>query len=144
MAKFKVSLKARLILEDRGRILLLKQTKPNGGNYSLIGGTIERKEYALESLIRESFEEAGIHLTPADLTLVHVLHKRYKKRGKKHRIVLYFRAHHYKGEPQSKERKKFENVEWHPYNTLPSNLTGTVRHVLKAYSRGKNYSEMEK
>ncbi|WP_116106806.1 NUDIX domain-containing protein [Lewinella sp. IMCC34191] len=144
MAKFKVSLKARLILEDRGRILLLKQTKPNGGNYSLIGGTIERQEYALESLIRESFEEAGIELTPTDLSLVHVLHKRYKKKGKKHRIVLYFRAHHYEGEPESKELKKFENVEWHPYNNLPPNLTGTVRHVLNEYSRGKIYSEMEK
>ncbi|THH39847.1 NUDIX domain-containing protein [Neolewinella litorea] len=141
MAKFKVSLKARLILEDRGRILLLKQTKPNGGNYSLVGGTIERKEYAVESLIRESFEEAGIRLTPADLSLVHVLHKRYKKA---HRIVLYFRAHHYEGEPESRERKKFENVEWHPYGSLPANLTSTVRHVLKAYSRGRLYSEMEK
>ena len=144
MAKFKVSLKARLLLEDRGRILLLKQTKPNGGNYSLIGGTIERREYALESLIRESFEEAGIRLTPADLTLVHVLHKRYKKRGRKHRIVLYFRAHHYEGEPESRELKKFENVEWHPYNGLPDNLTGTVRHVLREYGRGKLYSEMQK
>lgn len=144
MSSFKVSLKARLILEDRGRILLLKQTKPNGGNYSLIGGTIERREYAVESLIRESFEEAGITLTPPDLSLVHVLHKRYKKRGRKHRIVLYFRAHHYEGEPESKERKKFENVEWHPYDSLPTNLTGTVRHVLDEYGRGKLYSEMQK
>lgn len=141
MAKFAVSLKARLILEDRGRILLLKQTKPNGGNYSLIGGTIERKEYAAETLIRESFEEADVELTPSDLTLVHVLHKRYKKA---HRIVLYFRAHHYEGQPESKERKKFENVEWHPYGALPANLTDTVRHVLTAYRRGKLYSEMEK
>jgi len=46
MAKFAVSLKARLILQNHGRLLLLKQTKPNGGNYSLVGGTIERKEYA--------------------------------------------------------------------------------------------------
>ena len=141
MAKFSVSLKARLILEDRGRILLLKQTKPNGGKYSLIGGTIERQEYAAETLIRESYEEAGVELTRADLTLVHVLHKRYKK---SHRIVLYFRAHHYEGEPESKERKKFENVEWHPYGELPENLTETVRSVLQSYGRGRLYSELEK
>lgn len=141
MAKFSVSLKARLILEDRGRILLLKQTKPNGGKYSLIGGTIERREYAAETLIRESFEEAGVVLTRHDLTLVHVLHKRYHKA---HRIVLYFRAHHYEGHLESKERKKFENVEWHPYDSLPDNLTQTVRHVLKSYSSGRLYSEMEK
>ncbi|CAH1001607.1 hypothetical protein LEM8419_02512 [Neolewinella maritima] len=141
MANFRVSLKARLILEDRGRILLLKQTKPNGGNYSLIGGTIERKEYAAETLIRESYEEAGVELTRADLTLVHILHKRYKKA---HRIVLYFRAHHFEGELRSRERKKFENVAWHPYDALPDNLTQTVRHVLSEYGKGRLYSEMEK
>jgi 8-oxo-dGTP pyrophosphatase MutT (NUDIX family) len=141
MPKFPVSLKARLILEDRGRTLLLKQTKPNGGRYSLIGGTIEKREYAAETLIRESFEEAGVVLTPADLHLVHVLHKRYKKA---HRIVLYFRAHHYEGEPKSKERKKFERVEWHPYGQLPPNLTPTVRHVFREYNRGRIYSEMDK
>lgn len=141
MAKFAVSLKARLILEDRGRILLLHQTKPNGGKYSLIGGTIERREYAAQTLIRESLEEAGVSLTTSDLTLVHVLHKRYKRA---HRIVLYFRAHHYEGKPESREQKKFDAVEWHPYNDLPTNLTDTVRHVLKAYRRGQFYSEMEK
>ena len=141
MANFKVTLKARLLLEDRGRVLLLKQTKPNGGNYSLIGGTIERQEYAAETLIRESYEEAGVELTRADLTLVHTLHKRYKRA---HRIVLYFRAHHYEGQIRSREREKFENVAWHPYDALPPNLTATVRHVLQEYRRGRIYSEMEK
>lgn len=141
MAKFPVSLKARLILQNHGRLLLLKQTKPNGGNYSLVGGTIERKEYAARTLIRESWEEAGIKLEKNDLELVHVLHKRYSK---EHRIVLYFRAYHYKGSPESKELKKFENVEWWPLRELPKNLTGTVRHVLKAYNAGQLYSDMEK
>ena len=141
MAKFAVSLKARLLLQNHGRLLLLKQTKPNGGNYTLVGGTIERKEYAAETLIRESWEEAGIRLQKSDLELVHVLHKRSRK---EHRIVLYFRAYHYKGSPESKELKKFENVEWWPLKELPHNLTGTVRHVLKAYNNGKLYSALEK
>ena len=141
MAKFDVSLKARLILQDRGRILLLKQTKPNGGNYSLVGGTIERKEYATETLIRESREEAGITLVPSDLQLIHTLHKRYSKA---HRIVLYFRAYHFEGEPKSLETKKFENVEWWPLDELPPNLTSTVSHVLERFRNGEIYSEMEK
>ena len=141
MAKFAVSLKARLILQNHGRLLLLKQTKPNGGNYSLVGGTIVRKEYAARPLIRESWEEAGIRLEKSDLELVHVLHKQSQK---EHRIVLYFRAYHYKGSPESKELEKFENVEWWPLNELPSNLTPTGRHVLKAYNAGQLYSDMEK
>lgn len=141
MAKFSVSLKARLLLQNHGSILLLKQTKPNGGNYSLVGGTIERKEFAVATLIRESREEAGIILSPDDLELVHVLHKRSRK---EHRIVLYFRAYYYAGEPESKEREKFENVSWWPLKALPLKLTDTVRHVLKAYNAGLLYSEIEK
>ena len=58
--------------------------------------------------------------------------------------MLYFRAYHYKGSPESKELNKFENVEWWPLKELPKNLTATVRHVLKAYNAGQLYSEMEK
>ncbi|MEM6769156.1 MAG: NUDIX hydrolase [Bacteroidota bacterium] len=141
MAKFSVSLKARLLLQHHGSVLLLKQTKPNGGNYTLVGGTIEHKEFAVETLIRESWEEAGILLSRDDLELVHVLHKRSKK---EHRIVLYFRAYYYHGEPESREKEKFENVEWWPLKALPKNLTETVKHVLTAYNTGLLYSEMEK
>lgn len=141
MAKFPVSLKARLLLQDAGRVLLLKQTTRNGGNYSLIGGTVEKSEYAIDTLIRESREESGIELTPADLQLVHTLHKRYRR---SHRIVLYFKAYHYAGEPQSLEPRKFENVEWHPMNDLPPNLSPTVAHVLAAYRQGQLFSTMQK
>lgn len=141
MAKFAVSLKARLLLQSHGNLLLLKQTKPNGGNYSLVGGTIERQEFAVATLIRESWEEAGIKLSQNDLELIHVLHKRSKK---EHRIVLYFRAYAFDGKPKSREKNKFENVEWCSLKELPHNLTSTVRHVLKAYNAGLLYSEITK
>ena len=141
MANFKVTLKVRLILYDRGRILLLKQTKPNGGNYSLVGGTIEREEHARKTLIRESYEEAGITLRAKDLSLVHVLHKRGNK---EHRIVLYFKAYRWEGRLKARETKKFKSVEWFDLDNLPRNLTSTVRHVLRAYRRGMLFSEVEK
>jgi len=141
MSKFPVSLKARLILIDGNRILLLRQTKPNGGNYSLVGGTVETFEFAKETLIRESYEEAGIVLDAAALELVHVLHKRASYQ---HRIVMYFKARYWAGEAASKELKKFSSAEWCDVNRLPHNLTPTVRQVLKAYRANQLYSEMEK
>lgn len=140
MAKYKVSLKVRLILYDRGRILLLRQTKPNGGNYTLVGGTIEREEFARETLIRESFEEAGITLRDKDLTLVHVLHKKQKN---EHRIVLYFKAYRWEGRLKARETKKFKSVEWFDLEHLPKNLTGTVKHVLQAYRRGLLFTQLD-
>ncbi len=133
-----ISLKARLILYHRGKILLLKQTKPNGGNYTLVGGTVESREFARQSLVREAFEEAGVRLRERDLELVHVLHKTI---GDDHRLVLYFKAYKWGGELQARETHKFKEVEWFYLDGLPKNLTSTVRHVLQQYRQGNLYSE---
>ena len=138
MAKPKISLKVRLILYYKGNILLLKQTKPNGGNYTLVGGNIEDEESAKETLIRESYEEAGIILKPRDLQLVHVLHKIGKG---KQRIILYFKAYRWEGNLKARETHKFKSVEWFDLDKLPPNLTDTIRHVMKAYRKGLMYSE---
>ena len=138
MTDARISFKTRLILYHRGRILLLKQTKPQGGNYTLVGGNVERREFARQALIRESFEEAGIILKEEDLELVHVLHK---VNGEEHRIVLYFKTMQWEGELKAKETHKFKETEWFYLEDLPRNLTSTVRHVLEAYRHGQMYSE---
>lgn len=138
MADTQISFKARLILYHRGRILLLKQTKPNGGNYTLVGGTVESREFARQALIRESFEEAGIILREEDLELAHLLHK---VNGEEHRIVFYFKAYRWEGELKAKETHKFREAEWFYLEDLPKNLTSTVRHVMDAYRHGHLYSE---
>ncbi len=132
------TIKARLILYHKGKILLLEQTKPNGGNYTLVGGNVEEREFARQALIRESFEEAGIRLREEDLQLVHVLHKIIDE---EHRIVLYFKAYRWEGELKAKETHKFRRAEWFYLEELPKNLTETVRHVLKEYRLGNIYSE---
>ena len=139
MAKTKILLKARLIVENQGKILLLKQTTKNGGKFTLVGGTVEDYEFARKALIRESFEESGIVLKTNDLQLVHTLHK---KKDAITRIVLYFKATHWTGKIQSQEPHKFKEVVWYPIDELPKDMSATVRHALKHYRRGSRYSEM--
>ncbi len=139
MAKTKILLKARLIVEDQGKILLLKQTKGQGGKYTLIGGTVEDYEFAKKALIRESFEESGLVIEKQNLHLVHTLHKKKKVAT---RIVLYFKASRWEGEPKPGEPNKFKAVAWYPVDNLPKGMSDTVRHVLKHYRRGSRYSEM--
>ncbi len=134
----KIILKVRLILEDKGEILMLKQTSKNGGKYTLVGGTVEKGEFAIEALIRESKEETGITLQKRNLKLVHTLHK---KRVKDTRIILYFRATKWKGDIEARETDKFKKVSWFPKNELPKNTSATVRHVLGRMADGKVYSE---
>ena len=139
MSEQNVKLKARLILYHRGKILLLKQTQPQGGNYTLVGGTIESSEFARRALIRESFEEAGILLKEQDLRLVHVMHK--IKKGE-HRLIFYFKAIEWEGNLRAKEKHKFKKAEWFDSTNLPENLTETVAHVLELYRHGILYSEV--
>ncbi len=141
MTIFRTVVKARVILYDHGRILLLKQTKPNGGNYTLVGGTVEQEEFAMEALIRESKEEAGITLEAKDLKLVHVMHKRS---ATEHRIGLYFRASKWEGKLRAREKEKFKAAHWFDLDDLPKNMTATVQQVLRNYRKGIFYSEMQK
>lgn len=140
MAIEKINLKVRLILYDKGKILLLKQTKPNGGNYTLVGGNVEAGEYATESLIREAWEEAGIRLKEKDLHLVHVLQK---ATAKQQRIVLYFKAFRWEGDLRSREPRKFQAAEWFDLDEMPRNLTATVRDVMQQYRNGNLYSKFD-
>lgn len=133
-----IILKARLILYNRGSILLLKQTNPHGGQYTFVGGNIEQSEFAKASLVREAQEEAGIVIKQEDLRLAHVLHKR-DKAGQ--RIILYFKTAVWQGEPRTKEPHKFKEAAWFPLDALPKGLSGTARHVLKMYRKGEMYSE---
>lgn len=130
----------RLILEENGTMLFLRQTKQNGGRYSLIGGNVEEHEFAREALAREALEEAGIHVEPADMRLVHVLH-RHKLKKDETLLVLYFKAARFHGEPESLEPKKFKDVEWLPLQNLPDNVSKPTLHVLRGILQGEIYSE---
>ena len=130
----------RLILEDKGKLLFLRQTKKNGGRFSLVGGNVEENEFAREALAREAHEEARIHVEPADMQLVHVLH-RHKLKKDETLLVLYFKATQFYGEPESQEPKKFLDVAWLPKDALPDNVSKPTRHVLDRILAGDIYSE---
>ncbi len=130
----------RLILEEKGKLLFLRQTKRNGGRYTLIGGNVEEHEFAREALAREAKEEAAIHVTPEDLSLVHTLH-RHKLQKNETLLVLYFKAARFSGDPESLETKKFKDVTWFSPDELPEEVSKPTRHVLQCIKEGAIYSE---
>ena len=134
-------IKARLILKQNDKILLLAQTSENGGKFTLPGGTVEAEEFAKETLIRECQEELGIQLEDTNLSLIHVLHK---KKGKENRITIYFVAQDYKGTLHAIETEKFRGVTWASIDRLPTKTSATVRHVLAKVNVGEGYSEFSK
>jgi ADP-ribose pyrophosphatase YjhB (NUDIX family) len=127
-------------LEDKGKLLFLRQTKRNGGRYTLIGGNVEEHEFAREALAREAKEEASVHVNPDDLVLVHTLH-RHKLQKNETLLVLYFKAMRFSGEPESMETKKFKDVAWFSPDELPEEVSKPTRHVLQCIKDGEIYSE---
>jgi 8-oxo-dGTP diphosphatase len=138
MATPRVVLISRLILENRGQILLLAQTTKHGGKYALPGGKVEINESPTQALIRECKEEADIDLNENNLKLVHVLHR--PKNGET-LLVMYFKAVHWQGSLKSREPKKFKKTDWFLLNNLPKNLSRTTKSVLEKFHKGVNYSE---
>lgn len=130
----------RLIVEKDGKLLFLRQTKKNGGKYSLIGGNVEDHEFAREALAREAREESGIEVSPKDMRLAHVLH-RHKLKKDQVFLVLYFKAERFRGEPASLEPAKFHDARWIDKTALPDNISKATRHVLDATDKGELYSE---
>ncbi len=130
----------RLILEEKGKLLFLRQTKRNGGRYTLIGGNVEEHEFAREALVREAIEEAAIRVNVEDLTLVHTLH-RHKLQKNETLLVLYFKASGFAGIPESMETKKFKDVAWFSPDELPEEVSKPTKHVLECIKKGEIYSE---
>jgi len=141
MAKVKSLVKSRLILEKNGKILLLLQRKSNGGAYTLVGGNLEPGETAKETLVRESWEEAGLKINKSDLVFVHALHK---VKGGENRVILFFQALHWSGNIRAKETDKFKSLEWFPINKLPGRIKPSVKIVLNRHYAGASYTEIDK
>lgn len=139
MASPRIVLISRLILENKGQILLLAQTTKNGGKHSLPGGKVEAEETPIVALIRECKEEADINVNSENLKLVHVLHR--QKNGELW-IVMYFIALRWEGALISKEPKKFKRTAWFPIDNLPKNISRITKSVLEKYHKGITYSEI--
>ena len=130
----------RLIIEQEGKVLLLRQTPKNGGAFTLAGGKIEAGETAIQALIRESWEEAGIILREDDLQLVHTM---LQIKGKRHRFILFFKAIRWTGVLASREPDKFKEVVWQPLDALPQSTNPRIVLALHYYRQGLLFSELD-
>ena len=130
---------ASLIVEHNGEILMLKKKENRGGEYGLVGGRIEANQSAMQALIRESLEEAGIILQPQNLQLALVIHR---QRLDYTTVHFFFKATEWEGQIENKEPHKCEHLKWVDITKLPDNTASVIKTGVKAYLKGKTYDEM--
>lgn len=139
MSRFTLIPEAHLVLVRDAQVLLLRrhQTGYEDGKYSLVAGHVDGAETAREAMSREASEEAGLSLRPADLRLVHVIHRL----GTEERLSFFFSPVAWQGEPVNREPHKCSELAWFPLDRLPEPMVPYVRHALQQVQAGQVYSE---
>lgn len=119
---------AHVILVQAGQVLLMRRSGTGffDGLFSLPGGHVEPGESAGMAAARESWEELGIRVVPADLHMVGAMHRL----SDTNRIDFFLRASNWTGQPRRAEPKKCAELRWCARNRLPADTVPYIRHAL--------------
>jgi 8-oxo-dGTP diphosphatase len=120
-------------------ILLLRRfnTGYEDGNYSLVAGHLEAGETVTQTAIREAQEEAGVNITPENIRVVQVCHRK----SDDERIDFFVLVKAWDGQIQNMETDKCDDLSWFPLAELPVNMIPYVRVGIENYQQGIFYSE---
>lgn len=128
------------------KILLLRRSNTGyeDGKYSLIAGHVEEGESVLQTLIRETKEEADLIIEESDVKLAHVMHRRKTRKTtmQDERIDFFFECRSWKGEPKIMETDKCDDLKWFGVDELPENVIPYIAQAINLANKGKPYSEL--
>jgi mutator protein MutT len=110
-----------VVIDDNGRVLLLKHRYRTGSGWGMPGGFIERGEQPLEALRRELREEVGLEIANEKIA-----HARSFPTLRQIEILFLCNAAG-EAQPQSAEVIK---AEWFAYDNLPAGLPNDQRALL--------------
>lgn len=142
--RFRALVAAALLLVEKDQVLLMKRANTGFGDglYGLPGGSIDGNEPIKKALVREAFEELGIHILPEDLTLSSVLHVAPHFRTPQEVFLFGFLATKYQGAIQNKEPHKCAEVTFFPLHALPTNILEGSHTIIQNMQNNHNFSEL--
>lgn len=132
--RFKLIPAVHLFLIREGQVLLLRRfnTGYEDGNYSVPAGHLDGDEEVVTAAIREAKEECGIEITPADMKVVGVMHRK----SNDERVDFFVTATKWNGEIVNMEPDKCDELSWVDVEQLPENVIPYVRRALENYRTG--------
>lgn len=134
-ARFKLIATAHIFLIRDGKVLLLRRfnTGYEDGKYSVVAGHLDGDEEVKAAAMREGWEEVGIGMSPADLEVVGVMHRK----STDERVDFFLAATSWDGEATNREPDKCDGLGWFEMDALPSNTIPYVIRALDNYRAGR-------
>lgn len=131
------------IFRDGNKVafVLRENTDWMSGYYGLPSGKVEKGEAFSAAAIREAKEEAGVSVSPADLTQVLTVHRNEPGSFASDWVDIYFEAKKWEGKLHNAEPHVHSELTWLDLDALPDNVIPSVRTSLEAWRDGKNYFE---
>lgn len=111
-----------IVLDDQGRVLLLKHVFRAGSGWGIPGGFIQAGEQPEEAVRRELREEVGLELEHVEMIFIRTLHATQQ-------IEIIFKCEP-KGEAQPMSLE-VERVAWFSPQTLPETLSEDQRGLIE-------------
>jgi len=132
--RFRLPSAVHLFLIRGGQVLLSRRfnTDYEDGKYSVVAGHLNGDEQIKAAMIREAREEVGVEISPLDLQVVGVMHRK----SNDERIDFFLAAISWLGEITNREPDKCDQLTWFDMDELPENVIPYVRKALDNYRRG--------
>ncbi len=100
-----------MIYDNDGNVLVQERKDPDWGGITFPGGHIEKEESFVDSVIREVYEETGLHIYNPQLCGT----KQWIQQDDARYVVLFYKTNKFTGEITSSEEGE---VYWVKLNTL--------------------------
>ena len=137
--RFKVVPEVYLVLIEDDRLLMSRRfnTGYEDGRYGLVAGHVDGGETLAAAMAREAREEAGLTIDPADLELVHTMHRL----AEEERLGFFLRPRRWAGRPVNREPHKCDDLAWFRLGDWPATAIPYVRTAVEHALAGRPYSE---
>jgi 8-oxo-dGTP pyrophosphatase MutT (NUDIX family) len=118
--------------------VLRQHTSWMNDHYGLVSGKVESGESFTQAAIREAAEEAGVTLTPEQLTPVLVCHRNEPDENMVW-VDMVYEVTDWSGELINAEPHMHAALDWLELDNLPDNVIPSVAAMLTAYQAGQTY-----
>ena len=82
-----------------------------------------------------------MEVDPADLELIHVIHRKQLEPINQRRLHFFFKAKKWKGVPRTMEPDRHDDLRWFEIDSLPNDTIDYVKQAIECSRNGIRYSE---